>query len=76
MESQTNDPVIVDNDYEWIYAVPPRTDAKVQLLTIGGVQTSGHWYGKYGEHFVAYQKLPKRNKAKEKELGVLPPHRP
>jgi hypothetical protein len=68
--TETNDPVITGTS-EWVYAVPPRTDAKVQLLTIGAIQTTGNWYGKYGEFFVAYAPLPKRNKEIERKLGVL-----
>jgi hypothetical protein len=63
--------VITEAGNEWIYAIPPRTDAKVQLLTTGAVQTSGNWYGAYGEFFVAYAPIPKRNKERERQLGVL-----
>jgi hypothetical protein len=71
------DEVIANNGPgEWRYEVCPRSDAKVQLLTIGAVATSGNWTGAYGEFYVAWCPLPKRNKAKERELGVLPPHRP
>lgn len=69
-----NSPVITDSGFVWRYEVPERTDAKVQLLTTGAVATYGHWVGKYGEFFVAYCPLPKRDRAKEKELGVLGPH--
>jgi hypothetical protein len=69
----TNDPVIADNTVsnDWIYEVPPRTDAKVQLLTVGRIATYGSWYGELGEHFIAYCPLPKRNKELERRLGLL-----
>lgn len=73
MEAKSNEPVITGKD-EWRYEVAPRTDAKVLLLTTGATQTSGNWNGAYGEYYVAWYPLPKRNKRREKELGVLPPH--
>jgi hypothetical protein len=60
----------------WRYEVPQRTDAKVQLLTIGRTTATGNWYGRYGEHFIAWCPLPKRDKRKEAELiaaGLIPP---
>lgn len=57
---------------DWRYEVPPKTDAKVQLLTIGRVGVYGNWYGRYGEFFIAWAPCPKRNKAAEARLGLLP----
>lgn len=55
----------------FVYAVPAHTDAKLILLTVGATAVVGNWYGKYGEFFVGYAELPLRDKAREKELGVL-----
>jgi hypothetical protein len=56
----------------WRYEVPKRTDAKVLLLTIGRIATIGNWSGPYGRDFIAWAPLPKRNKAEEARLGLLP----
>lgn len=41
----------------------PRAGAKVQLLTIGGVHTTGPWIE--NGFYVAWLPLPKRNRTKE-----------
>lgn len=46
--------------------------AKVFLLTKGGVATTGNWTGAYGEFFIAWCPMPKRNKQRERELGLSP----
>lgn len=67
-----DDPVIATNETPWRYEVAPRTDAKVQLLTIGFVAVYGSWRGAYGDLFVAWAPVPKRNKELEAELGLIP----
>jgi hypothetical protein len=67
--------VISTQAIEWIYSIPPKTDSKVNLLTIGRTSTTGNWYGKYGEFFIAWHPLAKRNKGLEDQLvaqGVIP----
>lgn len=64
-----------DSDLNWRYEVAPNTDSKVNLLTIGRIAASGNWYGDYGEFFIAWAPLPKRNKELESRLvheGVIP----
>jgi hypothetical protein len=56
----------------WRYEVPKRTDAKVLLLTVGRTATIGNWQGPYGHSFIAWAPLPKRDKAEEARLGLLP----
>jgi hypothetical protein len=62
------------HELDWRYEVSPRTDSKVQLLTVGRIAVHGNWYGTYGENFIAWAPMPKRNKVRENELiaeGVL-----
>lgn len=54
----------------WRYEVPEYKSAKSLLLTVGRVAVIGQWYGEYGEHFIAYSPMPKRDKQREKELGL------
>ena len=58
----------------WRYEVPTRTDAKVLLLTIGRTAVVGNWCGLLGESFVAWAPLPRRDKAAETRLGLMPGH--
>ena len=46
----------------WRESVPPNPGRKMLLRTIGGVAVIGTWYGKLGEHFVAWSPLPKNAK--------------
>lgn len=55
----------------WRYEVPKATDSKVLLLTVGGVAVTGNWTGKFGQYFIAWAPLPKRDKAQEARLGIL-----
>lgn len=55
----------------WRYEIPGRTDAKVLLLTKGGIAVTGNWYGGLGESFMAWAPLPKRDKEQEARLGLL-----
>lgn len=55
----------------WRYEVPKSTDAKVLLLTIGRVAVTGNWYGPYGQNFIAWAPLPRRDKEQEARLGLL-----
>lgn len=43
----------------WHYSVPPHVGQKVQLLTVGGVATTGQWTGELGQNFVAWAPLLK-----------------
>ncbi|CAN7305855.1 hypothetical protein LJR296_001440 [Cupriavidus necator] len=52
----------------WIYDVPPNRGAKVQLLTVGGISTTGHWYGELGQYLLGWAPLLKRDKAREAEI--------
>ena len=69
--SDTQQVIAGNGPSEWQYEIPPRTDAKVQLLTIGFTAVHGEWYGKYGEFFIAWCQLPKRDKEREKQLGLI-----
>lgn len=65
-------PITADpGDVFWRYEVPARTDAKVLLLTKGGIAVSGNWTGRLGEFFCAWAPLPKRDKKRERELGFI-----
>ena len=55
----------------WRYEVPKQTDAKVLLLTVGRVAVVGNWYGPIGKAFIAWAPLPKRDKQKEAQLGLM-----
>lgn len=55
----------------WRYEVPTSTDAKVFLLTVGRVAVVGNWQGAYGQSFIAWAPLPKRDKEQEARLGLL-----
>lgn len=55
----------------WRYEEPLRTDAKVLLLTVGRVAVVGNWCGELGQFFVAWSPLPKRDKQREQELGLM-----
>lgn len=46
---------------------PERSDAKVLLLTVGGICTVGFWDG--NPFYLGWKELPKRNKEKEARLG-------
>jgi hypothetical protein len=52
----------------WTYAKPSHGGAKTLLLTIGGITIVGSWLGEAGENYLAWAPLPKRDKAKEREL--------
>ena len=54
--------VLTTSGVKWNYSIPRNTDSKVHLLTIGMVVTSGSWYGKYGQYFLAWAPLPKVDK--------------
>lgn len=55
----------------WRYEVPHSTDAKVLLLTVGRIAVTGQWYGPYGQNFIAWAPLPRRDKEQEARLGLL-----
>jgi len=57
-------------DVHWRYEVPSRTDSKMLVLTIGGMCVVGSWYGRLGEHFIAWSPMPKRDHVLESVLGV------
>lgn len=54
----------------WRYSVPKRTDAKMLLLTKGGVSVLAEWRGALGEFYLAWSPMPKRNKAEEARLNI------
>lgn len=62
----------------WNYEPPKDRGSKVQLLTVGGIQVSGRWFGEWGDAFMAWAPNIKRDKPLErllwdaKERGVLP----
>lgn len=55
-------------DLFWRYAIPPNKGAKMLLLTVGCTAVVGTWTGAYGEQFIAWCPLPKRDKKREKEV--------
>lgn len=55
-------------DIFWRYSIPPRSDSKMYLLTIGNVAVTGNWSGELGEFYKAWCPCPKRDKALELEL--------
>lgn len=46
----------------WNYSIPPQTDSKIILLTIGGVAVIGQWSGYLGQYYTAWTPLLKTNK--------------
>ena len=59
------DRYITDPALRWIYPhqeTPPQ-GVKLALLTIGGVQVTGAWTN--GGHYMAWQRLFKRDKTEE-----------
>lgn len=58
-------------DIYWRYEVAPHTDAKVWLLTVGRIAVSGQWTGAYGQQFIAWSPMPRRDKKEEARLGLL-----
>ena len=57
------------NELGWRYE-KPADSGKCLLLTIGLIAVVGHWSGDYGQAFVAWMPLPKRDKELERALGV------
>jgi hypothetical protein len=55
-------------DVKWTYAVPSDKGAKVTLLTVGGMQVTGTWTGGWGEAYLAWAPLLRRDKAREEAL--------
>lgn len=53
---------------EWRYTIPPRTDSKLWLLTIGNVAVTGYWHGALGQYYKGWYPNPKRNKEIERQL--------
>lgn len=53
-------------EIHWRYSIPNKSDSKMLLLNLGGVAIIGNWYGKLGEHFLAWCPLPKRDKVAER----------
>lgn len=54
----------------WRYEKPALVVSKMMLLTTGHVAVLGPWIGEYGEHYIAWSPMPKRDKVTERELGV------
>jgi hypothetical protein len=64
-------------EIRWHYSVPCKPNSKMQLLTVGGTQVIGTWYGKLGEYFLAYAPLIQRDKvAEERAKQGLPGQEP
>lgn len=61
---------ITTTAYEWIYERSP-PGRKVYLLTIGKVAVVGDWTGEYGQTFIAWAPMHKRNRETELKLGIL-----
>lgn len=59
----------------WHYEIPPNKGAKVLLLTRGCTAVVGTWTGAYGEQFIAWCPLPKRDKAREQAIASSGPSR-
>ena len=55
-------------DIYWRYWVPQNTDAKMLLLTKGGIAVAGSWSGELGQYFRAWCPMPKRDKVLEQRL--------
>lgn len=53
---------------EWVYEKPQHGGAKCLLLTVGGIAVTGVWSGELGQHYLAWAALPKRDKAREREV--------
>lgn len=54
---------------KWHYEVPEDRASKVNLLTVGGLQVTGNWgAGRWGEQFIAWAPLIKRDKLREEAL--------
>lgn len=62
---------LAEDNPRWRYEEPAPKDTKLALLTIGGHQVTGIWSGKFGEHYIAWSGLLKRDKEVEKRLGYL-----
>ena len=60
-----------NNELHWRYSVPDASGQKMLLLTIGRIATIGSWSGSYGQYFIAWCPLPRRDKAKEAELKLI-----
>lgn len=69
--SVTSESVAVDASYPWNYTVPSNPSRKMQLLTIGDIAVYGPWRGRIGEFYKAWAPMPKRDKQRERELGLL-----
>lgn len=59
---------ITADQAEWVYAEPSDRGATVSLLTVGGIQVKGRWEGAWGELYIAWAPLLKRDKAREEFL--------
>lgn len=55
-------------EVKWHYTVPDSLGSKVSLLTIGGLQITGYWAGRWGEYFLAWAPLLQRDKERERAL--------
>jgi len=60
---------ITSDETPWRYYPPPDTRRKVFLLTVGRVAIPGPWGTGVG--VIAWVPIPKRDKQKEIELGLL-----
>jgi hypothetical protein len=55
-------------EVHWHYNVPTDRNSKMTLLTRGGLQVTGNWIGDWGDFFLAWAPLLKRDKEREAYL--------
>lgn len=60
----------------WRYKETPPNGTKLLLLTVHGSAVIGNWQGEYGQYYIAWSALPKRNKILERELYCKPSSNP
>jgi hypothetical protein len=59
------------DDLVWTHSKPFDESYKMLIKTNENMIIIGNWFGDYGQYFKAYCHLPKRDKERENELGVL-----
>lgn len=65
MTTATDHIAAAPGDLYWRYGLPPHRGAKMLLLTRGCVCVPGNWTGEYGEQFIAWCPMSKRDKRLE-----------
>ena len=69
MSTKIDHEKVTSNETYWRYGPPPNNEAKMLLLTVGRVAIVGRWGD--GSSVIAWCPLPRRDKQKEVELGLL-----